>query len=270
MSSSEVDPDFETGEADADGDGKLGSSLARMLSTLDLFSTSTPALTVDEIAVRLGVPKSTGYRYVQELCRVGLLVRLDKSITLGPRIIELDLCIRGCDPVMRAAIPLMRALSDQTGLDVSLSKLYGGSIVTVHMEMSDSKHAPYGYGRGRPLPLWRGAPSKALIAFLPAARLRRLHQDLAASATGGPTWELFYEEVQQIRKTGYCRTSGELNEGTTGIAAPVYGRGRLVAASVTLIGSTQRFTLFDPAAIGDLVIHTADGISARVSADAHL
>ena len=101
------------------------SSLARMLSTLNLFSTETPSLTVDQIASQLGVPKSTGYRYVQEMCKVGLLVRLDRSITLGPRIIELDRCIRESDPVLRAATPPMRKLAEQTGLEVFISKLYG-------------------------------------------------------------------------------------------------------------------------------------------------
>jgi len=241
-----------------------------MLSTLDLFSTDTPSLTVDEIALRLGVPKSTGYRYIQELCKVGLLVRLDKSITLGPRIIELDRCIRECDPVIRAAVPPMRELVEQTGLDASLCKLYGDSIITVHMELNDGAHVSYGYGRGKPLPLWRGSSSKSLVSALPAARLRRLHQQLTLSPAGAPTWEHFYEEVEHIRRQGFCRTAGELNEGTTGISAPIYGRARTVVASVTANGRNERFALFDPAAAAELVIHTAEAITARLSADRHL
>jgi DNA-binding IclR family transcriptional regulator len=258
------------GESDGEVEARPNSSLLRMLSTLDLFSTNTPSLTVEQIAAGLGVPKSTGYRYVQALCKVGLLVRLDRSITLGPRIIELDRSIRDGDPVIRAAAPPMRALADQTGLDVFISKLYGRSIITVHTEFSSSQHLPYGYGRGRPMPLSRGASSKALVAFLPAARLRRLHQELLLETESIPHWEAFYEEVLQIRRQGFCRTSGELNEGATGISAPIFGRGRLVVASITALGIDARLALFDANAVAELVMRTAQTISARLSADEHL
>lgn len=257
-------------EADPDGDGRPDSSLLRMLSTLDLFSTSTPSLTVEQIAGALAVPKSTSYRYIQALCKVGLLVRLDRSITLGPRIIELDRSIREGDPVIRAAAPPMRALADQTGLDVFISKLYGHSLITVHMEVHNGQLRPYGYGRGRPMPLFRGASSKALVAFLPAARLRRLHQELALESESLPDWDGFYEEALQIRRQGFCRTSGELNEGVTGVSAPIYGRGRLVVASITAVGTDARLALFDGSALAELVKRTAHTISGRLSADDHL
>ena len=245
------------------------SSLSRLLGTLELFSTDSPSLTVEEIATRLSVPKSTAYRYIQELSKVGLLVRLDRSITLGPRIIELDRCIRESDPVIRAAAPPMRELAEQTGLDVFLSKLYGHSIITVHTEFNDP--LPHlRYGRGRPVPVSRGASAKALVAFLPAARLRRLHQEMAGEAADTPPWDVFYEEAQRIRREGYCRTSGELNEGKTGVSAPIFGRGRLVVASVTALGSDARLALFDAEAIAELVKRTAHMISVRLSADGHL
>lgn len=258
-------------ETDTDTEVELrpsaDSSLARMLSTLDLFSTETPSLTVDQIASQLGVPKSTGYRYVQEMCKVGLLVRLDRSITLGPRIIELDRCIRDSDPVLRAALPPMRKLAEQTGLEVFISKLYGHSIITVHTECMEYRQ-PLRYGRGRPINVPRGASSKALVAFLPAARLRKLHQELEGLDI--PDWDTFYEEAQQIRHAGFSRTTGQLNEGRTGVAAPILGRGRLVVASITALGSDSRMALFNEDAIAQLVMDTAQAISARLSADEHL
>lgn len=243
------------------------SSLSRMLCVLGLFSAKAPSLTVDQIATLLGVPKSTAYRYVQELTKFGLLVRLDKSITLGPRIIELDLSIRESDPVIRAAAAPMRELTEQTGLDVFLSKLYGHSLVTVHTEFN-SYQPPLRYGRGRPVPLTRGSSSKALMAFLPAARLRRLHQELDASEAGA--WDDFYAEMQKIRRAGFSRTSGELNAGRTGISAPIFGRARSVVASITALGSNTRIALFDHQAIASLVMKAAQAASERLSADGHL
>ena len=245
------------------------SSLSRMLTTLALFSTDVPSLTVEEIAQRLGVPKSTGYRYIQELSKVGLLVRLDRSITLGPRIIELDRCIRESDPVIRAAAPPMSSLAEQTGLDVFLSKLYGHSIITVHTEYTDTQRQ-LRFGRGRPVPVPRGASSKALIAFLPAPRLRKLHAELLEEDSSISDWATFYEEMQKIRRAGHCRTTGELNAGKTGISAPILGRGRLAVASITALGNDSRVALFNSEAIAELVMKTAESISRRLSADQHL
>ncbi len=267
MAGPEEEADGGTG---SDGAGRSSeSSLSRLLATLGLFSTARPSLMADEIAAELGVPKSTAYRYIQELTKVGLLVRLDRSITLGPRIIELDRCIRESDPVIRAAVPPMRELAEQTGLDVFLSKLYGHSIITVHTESHDPQPR-LRYGRGRPVPVLHGASSKALVAFLPAARLRRLHQELAGESGELPSWEMFYEMAQRIRRDGYCRTSGELNEGRTGVSAPIFGRGRLVVASVTALGSDARMALFKEEAIAELVQRTAHMVSVRLSADGHL
>jgi hypothetical protein len=43
-----------------------------------------------------------------------------------------------------------------------------------------------------------------------------------------------------------------------------------VVASITANGLDQRLTLFDPTAIAELVVRTAEAISARLSVDAHL
>lgn len=246
---------------------KVDSSLTRMLATLDLFSASTPSLTVDQIASLLGVPKTTGYRYVQELCKAGLLIRLDRSITLGPRIITLDRSIRESDPVLKAATPDMRALAAETALDVFISRIYGHSVITIHTE-STEPGPPLRYGRGRPIPLLKGASAKALMAFLPAARLRRLFSEINGGDLEG--WDAFYEEAQQIRKAGYCRTVGELNAGKTGMAAPLYGRGRNVIASITLLGDDARMALFNEERLASRLIETADAISARIAEDMHL
>jgi DNA-binding IclR family transcriptional regulator len=97
-----------------------------------------------------------------------------------------------------------------------------------------------------------------------------LHQELLLETESIPHWEAFYEEVLQIRRQGFCRTSGELNEGATGISAPIFGRGRLVVASITALGIDARLALFDANAVAELVMRTAQTISARLSADEHL
>ncbi len=54
------------------------------------------------------------------------------------------------------------------------------------------------------------------------------------------------------------------------MSAPIFGRGRLVVASVTALGSDARMALFKEEAIAELVQRTAHMVSVRLSADGHL
>ena len=70
---------------------KSESSLARMLSVLDLFSDHQLTWTAEAITEALQMSLPTGYRYVKMLTDAGLLQRAaDAHYTLGPRIIVLD------------------------------------------------------------------------------------------------------------------------------------------------------------------------------------
>lgn len=240
-----------------------GSSLSRMLGTLQFFSRAEPVLSAEAIAERAGVPTSTAYRYVKQLTNAGLLIRWKGGFALGPRIMELDLQIRECDPVIVAAAEPMAELFRQTGLEVLLSKLYGRTIITVHIETGGSGRT-LKFGRGRPLPLFRGSSSKSIVAFLPAARLRKLHEEARANGDEdalAQDWQTFYEAMLSIRKAGYSLTKGELNSGIEGISAPIFGGDRDVIGSLTLIGDLGRMAMLREEALIEVVQKTTNAIS---------
>ncbi|KIZ45275.1 IclR family transcriptional regulator [Rhodopseudomonas palustris] len=238
-----------------------------MLGTLRLFSREKPVLSAEQIGEGAGVPTSTAYRYVKELTKAGLLVRWKGGFALGPRIMELDLQIRECDPAIIAAAGPMRELSLQSGLDVMLTKIYDRSIVTVHIE-STGPGRVLNFGRGKPLPMFRGSSSKAIIAFLPAARLRRLHEE--GRAAGDPDalahdWDEFYESMQAIRKSGYCLSKGELNTGIEGMSAPIFGGDRAVIGSLTLLGDAHRMSLLREEVLIQFLQDAAASVSQALS-----
>lgn len=146
-----------------------------MLKVLDLFTEQTPVLSAEDITAKLRYSRPTGYRYVRELVTTGLLVRAPRGYALGPRIIELDWIIRTQDPVLMASRKAVRELAMGTGCDVTQMGMYGERIVTIHHEPGPQP-LEIGFDRGRPIPLFRGAPSKAILAFLPRARLERLYR----------------------------------------------------------------------------------------------
>lgn len=214
-----------------------------MLSILDLFGAASPVLSAEEIIARRKYSRPTGYRYVRELVAAGLLVRAPGGYSLGPRIIELDWLIRRHDPVLTESREAVRELVARTGCGVTQMGIYGDRIVTIRYEPGPEP-VEISFDRGRPMPLFRGSPSRAIVAFLPRARLQRLferHRSELSAEQRKRGFAAFYDEMQAVRRAGYAVSLGELDADKVGIAAPVFRRDRTVAGSVCLVLTRLRY-----------------------------
>jgi DNA-binding IclR family transcriptional regulator len=220
------------------------SSLARILTVLDLFTELRPTWTPEDIAEQLGMSRPTGYRYVRELLAAGLLRRTGPSrYTLGPRILELDYQIRSADPLSRFGQEVLQTLAERTGFAITLVTLYGDRIITLWLEQG-AEPIDISYGRGRTMPTFRGTPSLTLLAFLGRTRQRaqyRAHQDDAQAR--GLSWEDFLRKLQAVRSAGYGITLGELDAHNAGVAVPVLGRDGQALAAICAVVPRNRIDL---------------------------
>lgn len=224
------------------------SSLSSALAVLQLFSADDPVWTAERIIEHLGYSRPTGYRYVRELVATGLLVRVaSAAYSLGPRIIELDYQIRQSDPLLKAGLPVINDLVAVSGCEVNLIGLYGEQIVTTHQQHGVER-LPLSFGRGRPMPLFRGAGSKMIVASFPRSRLKRLyatHGDDAQAAGLGVDWDGFKAAMAAIRRAGFAMSRGELDAGFAGVAAPVFTADGEILGSVIAALSVQRLGITD-------------------------
>jgi DNA-binding IclR family transcriptional regulator len=222
-------------------DEPQGSSGDKLLLALRLFSPARPIWSVEDIAGTLGVSLSTAYRYVRSLVGAGLLDPLDGQggYVLGPAVIEFDRTIRLSDPVLRAALPSIRWLAQQVDgqSTLLLCRLYQDMVMCIHQERPDDRSPLVSYERGRPMPMFRGAASKAILAHLPPRQLRRVHSRFAdgiAAAGLAPDWPTFRDRMAAIRKDGICVARGELDPGVIGLSAPIFDAGRQVLGSLSI------------------------------------
>ncbi|ABO58530.1 MULTISPECIES: IclR family transcriptional regulator [Burkholderia] len=239
------------------------SSLTKMLSILDVFSSSATSMTAEEIAEHMGFSRTTCYRYVKELASVGLLVGSNGRYTLGPRIIHLDYNMRQSDPTLNAAKPVIQHLVQVTGGDALVSTLFDEQIINV-MHESGAENLQLGFGRGRIMPLFVGASSKVIVAAMSRARLKRLHErhnaELGEFATD---WTAFWRHCQQIVESGYWISRGELDAGFVGIAAPIRtASSGEINSSLSLVFRAEHFALFDEQVLGKLLIDATAQIGA--------
>ncbi len=231
-----------------------GSSLARMLAILDLFTVDQFEWSVDELAEALDYTSSSAYRYVRELCRAGLLARLPgATYVVGAKVIELEVLIRRVDPVAKAAAPILRELATQTGCACLLSSVYGDHLINVAHENGIEK-MDLTYVRGEPLPWFRGAPGRAVLAFMPLARVRKLFNKYEVQAGGRDQadWNDVKRSLKQVRSAGFCVSEGELDAHAIGFGVPVIPEDEPIG-SISLACSRERREFLDPAGIGELL-----------------
>jgi DNA-binding IclR family transcriptional regulator len=227
-----------TATVTADGGG---SSLGRAFDILGLFSLATPLLRVEDVTARLGYTRSTAYRYVRELCEAGMLTqRPAGAYSLGPRIVELERLLELTDPLYRAARAVLPALRQDDSV-LLVQELYRGDLVMcLYKEGPDElehggQRIRIKRARGLPFPLFRGAGSLALLAWLSPYRIRQAYLSGAphiARAGLGQTWEEFRATLGAIRRRGYAVSRGHLAPEVLGVAVPI-----IVPKDKRLIGS---------------------------------
>ncbi|WP_422842893.1 IclR family transcriptional regulator [Acidovorax sp. M2(2025)] len=246
---------------------KSDSSLARMLSVLDLFSDHQLTWTAEAITDALQVSLPTGYRYVKMLTEAGLLQRsADAHYTLGPRIIVLDHYIRQGDPVLQHGVALMRGMVEQTGLDCVVSSLYGLQVLDTHREFGASR-ATLSYGRGRPRPLFLGAAPKVILSCFTPAQLHRVfdeHTQEIAQAGLPRDWSEFRKYYSAIRKAGHYFSNGELEPNLAAVAVPLQKADGTLLGAISLVTSVQRMAVIDLPKLTQLLNRTAQEITARI------
>ena len=226
-------------QTSAPADDAPRSVIGRVVAILGLFDRDRLAIAAADIASALAISPASAYRYANDLLDAGLLAKSAGRFRLGPKIIELEYVIRTFDPILQAGDAVMRDLRDATGLDVLMCNLYGDTIVNV-LHLVGRRPVALTYTTGLPMPLFRGAQARVILAFTDYRRLRRLYErslenpDLRRDARGiGRDWPAFSAALREIRTQGWCLARGELDRGLTGISAPVLGaEGRVLGALV--------------------------------------
>ena len=232
----------------------------RAIGALKLFTLERPDWTVDQVAAALAVSPSSAYRYVATLEAAGLLTAAAGGrYRLGPAIIQYDRQLQLTDPLLQAARPVMAAMLRDAppGSTVLLCRLFGDTVLCVHQAAAEGAQQGVSYERGRPMPLFRGATSKAILAHLPPRDLRRLLQDHPAeiaAARLGDDWPSFRNAMAGLRRAGPVITRAEVDAGRIGVAAAILAANRQVLGSLSYV-----LTLAAEAEAGRLAGRASDG-----------
>lgn len=243
------------------------STADRALDILLLFSDDKLVWTGMEIADRIGVARSTGYRYLQSLINAGFIEEASGGFRLGPRVLELARLARAGTHLADIALPTMRSLSASFRETVLLTRRSGRFVVC--LDLVEASHTVrLSYERGHVLPINAGAAAEVLLAWSPpddvAAILNAAPLERFTSRTLTDPAQL-QARLGQIRKEGVAVSQGELDEQILGVAAPIHNAKGSVVAAVSIAALASRIPRSDLKDVKIAVKNAASTISDQLA-----
>lgn len=243
-------------------------SLERLLDILNLFTPAAPAWASEDLIRSLGVSRSTGYRYIKLLSDAGLLAAVsDGHYILGPRIIQLDHQIRQSDPLSLASEGILEPLVAETGGTAQVCALYSSSVLCIAQARAPGSPTNI-MGRGETRPLFLGAASKIILAYLRPYQLKSLylkHAKTIAGAGLGTDWNSFRTALARIRGDGYVTSVGEWNPGIFGLSAPIFNSSGFILGSLGISCAAAKVSRNDIGRFAKLVMAAATQMTDRIS-----
>ncbi len=190
-------------------------TLDRGLQILEQLSHTGDAMTIAEIAARIGVHRSVATRLLVTLESKGYVERrADRAFVLGVRILELSRHVQG--DLRSFALPILTEVAEQLGATAVLTRQDGNDAVVISVVEPPASNLHLSFRIGSRHALDRGAEGMAILAGRPPAAAER-------------------PEVAIARRAGYAVTVGEVQDGTWGLAAPINPIGRAATASIGVI-----------------------------------
>jgi DNA-binding IclR family transcriptional regulator len=119
-----------------------------------------------------------------------------------------------------------------------LCRLFRSQVMCVHQEAAERPEFAVSYERGRPMPLFRGAASKIILAHMPLRAVKALYGDHAgkfSQAEIGRSWDEVKDRLRALRAAGLSITRGEVDPGMCGIAVPLFEEEEAIVGSLSVV-----------------------------------
>lgn len=219
--------------------------VARALDALMVLAESD-GLTRADLARRLSLPATTTLRLLTTLAarRMAEMDPATQRWTVGPAAFRLGAAFLRRGGLAERAAPILRDLSVQSGETAVLAVADGDAALIVAQVLSPHP-VRADLPTGTRLALHASAPGKALIAYLPLARVQALlgRGNLPALTGASMTDQgVLTADLATIRHSGVSRETAESTGGLNGLAAPVFGGLGDPVAALGLAGPDSRLT----------------------------
>jgi DNA-binding IclR family transcriptional regulator len=238
-------------------------SLVKVVKILESFSRTARALSLAEICLHTGYPKSTAHRLLSSMRDAGLLDqdRNRDSYRLGLKLYEFGNTVLANMDLHREARPYVEALGRLTGQVVHLAVFDGRHAVVIGKSETQIDASSGGFLESAPAHCT--SVGKAILAFQSEDVLDAFVASGLARFTDTTITDpiVLKEELQLTKSRGYSMDQAEHQPGLHCVGAPIRDLSGRVFAAVSVSGPAWKLPLNDVGRLAKIVVHHADAIS---------
>lgn len=241
-------------------------SAGRILDMLEMFATTSEAMSMSRVAEKLGISRSSARGLVSTLTGRGYLARVGAEYRLPAELRTGSWVGSARARLLLLAGPVLKEVQQKTGESAFLAVLVDDEIQYVAKYLS-ANTVRYDASLAHRRPVYCTASGIVMLAHkgpeVAKAILDRVKRTAFTPHTITDRAALL-RWVDQARRDGYAVTHGRYIEGASGIAAPVFGPTGEVVAAVAVGGSTARFKKHRKRLV-EVVVEQAGVLSRRLS-----
>lgn len=218
-------------------------SAEKTLEILEQFDFENRAFTVSELAERLQQPQSSVYRHMRLLKERGYIIEYSPGVySLGYVFLKLAKIIKMDTDLPVISQKAMRTLTKVTGETSIL--LVPSSMQAVCLASVPSGHSvKVSSEQGHIVPLYGGASSKALLAYMEDSTVDELYsRGLVVPHTPNTITDprKMKAHLAEVRKAGYAFSDSEIDEGVISVGLPIFDSDDQLAGSLSVAGPRGR------------------------------
>lgn len=215
---------------------------------LRAFSEEEPRLTLTKLHKKTGIGISSLQRFLSTLVYEGFLYRDEqtKQYELGLSILFLGRLVDKQSSILKYVKPILKDLNQFSGESISYNIIDGYErrcVLSFESVYLNSRKSSV----GDTAPLYMGATSKSILAFLPEDELEQYLAQLdieTRTENTVKTVQELREQIVQVQAQGYAVSYGERVAHTCSISVPVILAERPIG-SVTMAIPKDRFHQYD-------------------------
>lgn len=241
-------------------------SLQKAIRVLKAFSNEEPRLSLTELSKKTGITISSLQRFVNTFVAEGFLHKDEqtKRYQLGHSLLYLGNLVKQESSLILVAEPILKRLNEETKESLSLNIIDGFERRCI-LNFDSSYPLSTKMLVGDTSPLYAGASSKTLLAFMPGYEeyVNNVQFKKITDRTVTSKEELL-QQLEQVRKQHYCITYGERVHGVCSISVPILNAAQQSVAAISIVIPEIRYRNYDEEELKQKMIQAAKEIEGQL------
>lgn len=214
-------------------------ALDNALRVLQCFDALHPECSVTEISATTGLDKSHVSKILREFAAARFVIRdpSTRHYRVGPTALTVGAGYLTASTLAQKGMQHLQHLALETGLTVTLNAVDGEAVLYL-MSVEGARAVKGSWPIGARLPYHATAAGKVYSAFSPTPCVQSLfnHRHLpriTSASIRDP--RQFANEIAEVKRAGYARTSGESTPGIGALGVPVLGSGSRLVGAISVL-----------------------------------